>query len=150
MTNQQGIVMEATERTAFLREMGYGTLALARDDEAYAIPMSYGYDGDRQFFFQFGSLDGGTKDEFLETTSRARLVVTEMDGVHEWRSVVAAGALTPVPDVESAEAFERLATDASIPPLRAFGARSEDVEFELVRMNVDELTGYQGTAYDAA
>ena len=147
MTDQQGIVMEPTERTAFLREMGYGTLALARDGEAYAIPMSYGYDGDRRFFFQFGSLDGGTKEEFLETTSRARLVVTEMDGVHEWRSVVAAGTLVPVPDVESTEAFERLATDASIPHLRAFGGQSEDVEFELVRMDVDEITGHQGAAH---
>lgn len=150
MTDENGFTMMPEARTTFLREVGYGTLALARENEAHAIPMSYGYDGDRRFFFQFGRLDGGTKNEFLETTVRARLVVAEMDGVHEWRSVVAAGSLSSVSEVDAAEAFERLATDASIPHLPAFDTSSEDVEFELVRMDVDEITGRRGVAHQDA
>ena len=42
--------MTDTEVDAFLREQGTGVLALAADGDAYAVPISFGYEAGRAVF----------------------------------------------------------------------------------------------------
>ena len=70
--------MSADETAAFLGRQETGVLALARADEPYAIPVSYGFDaGRRRFFLRLVSTPDSEKRRFLASEPTARLVVYE-------------------------------------------------------------------------
>lgn len=94
--------MAGTDIDGLLDSAGYGTLSLARDGEAYGLPVSFGYDGDSRLFFVFLETDPPhRKVEFAEATDTASLLVADVDGRFDWRSVVVSGSLRRVdPDTD--------------------------------------------------
>jgi nitroimidazol reductase NimA-like FMN-containing flavoprotein (pyridoxamine 5'-phosphate oxidase superfamily) len=141
MSETRGVQMSPEEVDAFLARGGTGVLSLARGDEPYATPVSYGYDRDsRQFFLRLGFGESSEKREFVESTGGARLVAYGPVG-EGWTSVVAAGRLVPVDDealtVETASALR----EAELPLLSIWGEELDDVEFRIYRLDVEELTG---------
>lgn len=141
MSETRGVEMSDAEVDAFLARGGTGVLSLARGDEPYATPVSYGYDPTvRQFFLRLGVGVAGGKREFVESPGGARLVTygPVEDG---WTSVVAAGDLVPLGDedltVETASALR----DAELPLLSIWGEELDDVEFRVYRLDVEDLTG---------
>ena len=96
----RGIEMDDGEVEEALAELGHGTLSLVRGGEAYGVPVSFGYDGERIFLYliQFG--EGGRKFDFLETTETASLTAYAAESKFVWRSVVVDGPLADVTDEE--------------------------------------------------
>ena len=104
-----GRPMDERDIDEMLSTAGYGTLSLARKNEAYAIPVSFGFDGDdRVFVALLETTPPQQKLDFAEETDRACLTVTDVQGRFKWESVVVRGPLTSV-DSES-EAFDDLLT----------------------------------------
>ena len=93
-----GIEMADEEIEEFLYDQGHGTLALADEGEAYGVPISFGYDGERLYMslLEFGN--ESQKMAFLETTDVASLIVSEVKTRFDWKSVVVRGAITDVPE----------------------------------------------------
>jgi len=92
--------MDDARIDGFLYEQGHGVLSVAHGDEAYAVPVSFGYDGDRIFLYliQFG---GGSKMiAFADETETACLTTYDIRSRSEWRCVVVYGHLADVSDSE--------------------------------------------------
>jgi nitroimidazol reductase NimA-like FMN-containing flavoprotein (pyridoxamine 5'-phosphate oxidase superfamily) len=93
MTVEQQTVMTGAETDALLERRETGVLALARADEPYAIPISYGYDADvRRFCMRLVSAPESEKRRFLSDAPEVRFVVYEEDGT-TYRSAIANGRL---------------------------------------------------------
>jgi nitroimidazol reductase NimA-like FMN-containing flavoprotein (pyridoxamine 5'-phosphate oxidase superfamily) len=99
-TELRGTWMDDDEIDRTLREVGYGTLALTRDDDAYGVPVSFGYDGDRVFLYLFKFGEESKKLGYSEPTQRASLTVIDVESRTEWRSVIVTGTLREVDDDE--------------------------------------------------
>lgn len=133
--------MSADEIETALQEHGTGVLSLARDDESYAIPVSYGYDGERCYFVFVGYHEPSTKAEFAETTERATLTVYEAPDVHEWHSVVLRGPLAKLSSDDDWDAAnEAIEENAWYPSL--FRNADPRGSVDLWALDPDELTGY--------
>lgn len=118
-----------------------GVLSLARDDEPYAIPISYGYDTDaRCFYLRLVSTPESEKRRFLASSPRTRLVVYEEDG-GVYRSVVAAGELREVPRSELTVDHVVQYGDAKRPLFEVWGEPERDLDVGLYVLDPAELTG---------
>ncbi|MFB6096243.1 MAG: pyridoxamine 5'-phosphate oxidase family protein [Haloferacaceae archaeon] len=122
-----------------VRAAEFGVLSLARDGEAYAIPVAFHYDEGR-VLLRLGADDDSEKMGFLETTERATLLLYEAPEEDESWSVLLRGPIARI------DAAERAAiTDADInewfPPFRVFGESIEDVDYELFELDPDTVTG---------
>ena len=141
MSGDRGVELSPEEIDAFLGRGGTAVLSLARGDEPYSTPVSYGYVADsRRFFLRLGVGPEGGKGPFVESDGAARLVAyRRVDG--GWTSVIASGRLRRVdPDDLTAETARAL-RDAELPLLAIWGDDLEDVEFRVFRLDPDELTG---------
>lgn len=119
-----------------------GVLALARSDDPYAIPVSYGYDGvDRRLYLQLVSTADSEKQRFLGATTPARLVVSEQrDG--DYTSVIADGTLRKVfRDELSVEQIHQYG-GSKRPLLEAWG---EGEDIDLYELDPETLTGRRFT-----
>ena len=67
-----------------LRAGEHGVLGLARDNEAYAIPLSYHYDGNRFLLGVSEHEEESEKSRFLETTETATFVCYEASTNQSW------------------------------------------------------------------
>ncbi|MDF9745549.1 pyridoxamine 5'-phosphate oxidase family protein [Natrinema salsiterrestre] len=96
MAIDQETEMTDAEIDDFLTRHETGVLSLARTDEPYAIPISYGYDDDeREFYMRMVSTPDSEKRQFLESTPQARLVVYD-EADSTYRSVIATGELESI------------------------------------------------------
>lgn len=130
--------MSRDEIDAHLREVGVGVLSLADGAETYAIPESFGYDGDA-LYFQFGYDDDSDKMAYITTTAVATFTVHTTDPA---RSVVARGPIDPVPDSATDRATAALAANATMPNLNVSTDTADaDLTFECYRVSPDELSG---------
>ena len=123
-----GASMTDDEAAAFLADHGQGVLALARGDEAYGVPVSYGYDEpEDRVVFQFLYERESKKREFVQSGGVVTLTVTDWSAPGDWRSVIVTGELQRVPD---AEVSDRLAavffgqSDNAAPAARQSGRTS--------------------------
>ncbi|MEF8901687.1 MAG: pyridoxamine 5'-phosphate oxidase family protein, partial [Halovenus sp.] len=72
---------------------GWGVLSLAKDDEPYSIPISFGY-ADEAVYFAFLRADPpNTKFEFVQDGAPARLLVTDIRAKYDWQSVAVTGSV---------------------------------------------------------
>jgi hypothetical protein len=138
--------LDADDVAGVLETAGHGVLALADDDESYAIPISFGYDGDGRLYFQFGFGESSRKRTFLEHTARATLVVSDVQSTTDWTSVVVSGPIEPIGGTENPEAADALDAfaDNAFVPRNAFGDGLEDTEFTLFRLSIESATGRHG------
>jgi uncharacterized protein len=118
-----------------------GVLSLAREDEPYAIPISYGYDADqRRFYLRLVSTPASEKRRFLASAPRARIVVYEEE-TDVYRSVVAVGTLQEVPtDDLTVEHIEQYG-EAKRPLFEIWGESKPDLDIGLYRLTPDSVSG---------
>lgn len=141
MALEQQTELSPAEVDAFLGRHETGVLTLARDDEPYAIPISYGYDAERRrFYLRLVSTPESEKRRFLASSPESRLVVYEEDG-DVYRSVVAAGTLTEVPpDDLTVEHVEQYG-EAKRPLFEIWGESRADLDVKLYQLDPDAVTG---------
>lgn len=141
MALEQESEMTPAELDEFLGNHETGVLSLARDGEPYAIPISYGYDGDGgTFYLRLVSTPESEKRQFLSSSPRVRIVVYDEEGA-TYRSAVAAGELEPVSrdelTVERIEQYGR----AKRPLFEIWAEGKPDLDIELYELSPDELSG---------
>lgn len=122
-----------------LHAADFGVLSLAREGEAYAIPVSFHYD-DGRVLLRLGTESDSEKVRFLEATERATLLVYEAPNEDESWSVLLRGPIRPLPEDERADI-----SDADVnewfAPFRVFDESIEDVTWELYELDPDSVTG---------
>ena len=138
--------MSDAEIDAFLGRNETGVLSLAREDEPYSIPVSYGYDATaRTVYLRLVSAPDSRKRAFLDTDPAATLVVYDEDDADEttYRSVVAAGTLAEVdPDSLSVEQIQQYG-ETRRPLFEIWGQEKSDLDIRLYELVPTELTGRQ-------
>lgn len=141
-----GVEMTDREVDAFLREQGVGVLSLARGSEAYGVPVSFGYDGDRLYFVFLLAGEESRKEALAERTERASFLAYEIESRYRWRSVVAAGPIREVGDEEWPALRAAIEANAWYPdlfsrtdPMRGVGGRV---------LEIDEVSGIRSTGTD--
>jgi nitroimidazol reductase NimA-like FMN-containing flavoprotein (pyridoxamine 5'-phosphate oxidase superfamily) len=115
----QGHAMPEPAVDQLLRERGIGVLSLANGGVPYGIPLSFGYDGDRDrvYFLFAGHSEEGRKVRYAEASDEASLLVFEVESDGGWRSVVVRGSLTRITPTEWDAAREAMADNAYRPDL---------------------------------
>ena len=131
--------IDADEVDDLLRDRDHGVLSLARDDEAYAVPVNYHYDGER-VRFRLGADAESTKIAFADRTTTATLVVYDVTASGEAWSVLVRGSIDRLTEAERGAV-----TDAEInedfPPFHLFDETVESVDIALYELIPDEITG---------
>lgn len=134
-------VLSDTEIDEFLGRHETGVLALAREGEAYAIPVSYGYDTEnRLFYLRLVSNPESEKREFLQSTSHARLVVYEEDDP-VYLSVVTTGTLSEIERDQLTVEHVKQYGDAKRPLYEIWGGSLSALNVRLYRLDPDVLSG---------
>ncbi|WP_152419425.1 pyridoxamine 5'-phosphate oxidase family protein [Halobiforma nitratireducens] len=140
--NGYGTEMSDDEIGRYLYERGVGVLSLAREEVAYGIPVSYGYDGDHdRCLLDLGFGPESKKERFLETTRRSCLTVYEWQSPTDWHSVVATGDVNELGDDIAYDLEERYYEHARDVELSVFGVPPEDVDLQWYELSIDEVSG---------
>lgn len=139
MTPPQQTDLPEAEVRAFLGGHETGVLSLARGDAPYAVPISFGFDGE-QFFLRLVSTPDSEKHRFVRESQRARLVVYEANGTR-FRSAVAEGRLEVVPrSALTADHVEQYG-DAKRPLFEMWQESTADLDVDLYRLDPETLSG---------
>lgn len=133
--------MSADEIDDLLARHETGVLALARNSDPYAVPVSYGYNrGEREFYLRLVSSPESEKRTFLASSPSARLVVYEEEET-TYRSAVVTGTLERIePDDLTPGAIEQYG-QAKRPLFEIWGESKQDLDIELYRLEPDEISG---------
>ncbi|ELZ28034.1 pyridoxamine 5'-phosphate oxidase-like FMN-binding protein [Halogeometricum pallidum JCM 14848] len=145
MSLAQETEMSDSEVDEFLGRHETGVLSLARSNEPYSIPISYGYNADaRTFFVRLVSTPESEKRQFLSSSPQARIVVyeeSESNPTSTYRSVVGTGALEEIsPSDLTVEHIEQYG-NAKRPLFEIWGQSKKDLNIQLYTLNPDELSG---------
>ncbi|MDZ7731559.1 MAG: pyridoxamine 5'-phosphate oxidase family protein [Natrialbaceae archaeon] len=126
--------LSAADTDAVLSRNETGVLSLARADEPYSIPISYGYDGtERRFFLRLVSTPESEKRQFLSSAPTARLVVYEEEPP-VYHSVLTSGTLEEIPrDDLTVEHIEQYGA-AKRPLFEIWGAFRQDLDVQLYQL----------------
>ncbi len=147
MAINQEVEMSDAEIDAFLGGHETGVLSLARDDDPYAIPISYGYDElERQFYFRLVSTPKSEKRRFLDSTPDTRLVVYDHEA-DTYRSVVATGSLENIDPSDLTPEQIAQYGQAKRPLFEIWTDGKADLDIELYRLEPTALEGRR-TAVD--
>jgi nitroimidazol reductase NimA-like FMN-containing flavoprotein (pyridoxamine 5'-phosphate oxidase superfamily) len=133
--------MSLEETDAFLGSQETGVLSLARADEPYAIPISYGYDPTaRQFYMRLVSTPESEKRLFLESDPDARLVVYDEDE-RTYRSAIAVGTLVGIdPDELTVEDIRQYGS-AKRPLFDIWPDGKDELDIELYKFEPEMISG---------
>lgn len=140
-----GVPMSTDDIETLLASEGYGVLSLARDDEPYSIPVSFGYDGESIYLGLLELAPDPTKMEFIADGATARLLVTDINNRFDWQSIAITG---PVRSIDNGteqweHLLDTLADNAWF--MRSF-ERSDAIEsIEGWELEMDEITGLEQT-----
>lgn len=133
--------MDAIEIAEFLDRRRTGTLALAADDDAYAIPVSYDFDQESQrIHLRLGYGPESQKRSFVDETDLASFVVYD-DTDEGWKSVVVRGALEPLAETSLDSAVREAVASLDVPYFRVHDRPAADIEFAIVRITPSKMTG---------
>jgi nitroimidazol reductase NimA-like FMN-containing flavoprotein (pyridoxamine 5'-phosphate oxidase superfamily) len=116
-----------------------GVLATVGDDQPYAVPFIYGYDG-HAFFALLGQ---GRKVRNMERNPRICITIVEHDDDAScWRSVLAVGKASRVEGlVKLGHALNAIRKQYPGNPMRSAPPLSALKGYYMLRVDVDELTG---------
>lgn len=132
--------MSEEEVDQHLRKHSHGVLALADDNDSYAVPLNYYYDESRLFLRVSTKLDS-EKVAFAETTETATFVVYNVDEDTTW-SILIRGAIRQLPETEQQE-FTDTVINAEFSPFRLFDEAVEEVTMTIYELEPDQITGRQ-------
>lgn len=141
MALDQQTEMSPTEVDDLLSRHETGVLTLARADDPYATPISYGYDTDaRSFYLRLVSTPESEKRRFLTSSPRTRLVVYE-EADPFYASVVADGTLEQISSEELTVAHVERYGEAKRPLFEIWAESKRDLDIQLFELDPEELTG---------
>lgn len=126
--------MDEAELERRLREGEHGVVALADGGEAYAVVLSYHYDGKR-LLLRVSDDGDGRKGEFLAATDTATLVRYDATTDESW-SIHVRGPLTSL----EGEVDEATLNDW-FPPFRLFDETVADVAFTVYELEMESVVG---------
>jgi nitroimidazol reductase NimA-like FMN-containing flavoprotein (pyridoxamine 5'-phosphate oxidase superfamily) len=93
--------MDDDQIKEFLTEQGVGVLTLPDEEIPYAVPMSFGYNGDSVLYFLFLLFGTESRKETLTDRAQgARFVVYSAQSMYDWQSVSLTGQISTVPEDE--------------------------------------------------
>lgn len=133
----EGVDEEDVDR--WLRENSYGVLALARENDAYAVPLNYHYDGER-LFLRLSEEPKSTKVAYTQSTETATFLVYGVEDDERSWSVMIRGRLDRLPDEEQQEISDRRLNEW-FPPFRLFDEEILNVEMVIYELDPDEIIG---------
>lgn len=133
------VEMDPEETAAFLQERGWGCLTLARDDAAYSIPVSFGYDGESTLYFQLQTDEDSEKLAYLDATTTATFLVPRVRPPN-WQSAVVRGRIRPVSDDEAGDALAAFADNAWFPTC-PWTAEKDPADVALYELEIEEMSG---------
>jgi hypothetical protein len=127
--------MDRADIDARLRAGEHGVLGLADGDDAYAVPLSYDYDGDRFLLRVSTHDDESEKRRFLEATDAATFVCYAAS-THESWSIQIRGPLRRRDD-----SIDEAALNELFQPFRVFDEPVEAVAFSVYELEMETVTG---------
>lgn len=136
--------MNESEVEERLRDTGTGVLALARDNESYAIPLAHYYDG-TALYFRLGYTEGSKKHEFVETTDTASYILYEAEPTDDPReldswSIMVTGDLIELSEDERTE-FDTAEINRRFAPIRIFDESIDEIEITIIKLEPESVTG---------
>jgi len=140
-----GIEMSEAEIDRFLSEQGHGILSLADDNDAYGIPISFGYDGDLLYISLLKFGDVSQKIEYLEETDTACLTTYHASTRFDWKSVIVRGEFREVPEDDVEYMDSVLDENAWFPTI--FPPSDPMTGVRHVALVPEEMSGRKGQAY---
>lgn len=141
MANTTAAQMDAPEIAEFLETQQTGVLSLAADDDSYAIPVSFTYEsGDNRVYFRLGYAPGSQKQTYVDATDHATFVVYDL-ATAGWKSVVARGPLVTLSETDLETQIFQAVRKLDIPFYRVFDRPTDDLDFTIVALDVEELKG---------
>jgi nitroimidazol reductase NimA-like FMN-containing flavoprotein (pyridoxamine 5'-phosphate oxidase superfamily) len=140
MADQRTSLSES-ETDSILRRHETGVLSLARENEPYSVPISYGYDAEhRRFYLRLVSTPESKKRLFLSSSSLARFVVYEEDAPI-YRSIITVGTLTEIPrDDLTSEHIEQYG-QGKRPLFEIWEETRSDLDVRLYRLMPESISG---------
>jgi hypothetical protein len=143
----QGVRMDRAEIDDFLADRGVGLLALADGGRAYAVPISFGYDGDsRLYFFLLRFGEDSEKIDYADRTASATFAVYDVETPDRWRSVLARGPVETVPE-ERHDEMEAVMYDNAW-SARLFPYSDPITEIRRAELRIEDATGQKGAGYE--
>ncbi len=148
MSTTRHATMTDAEIDAFLGNGGTAVMSFARDDEPYAIPISFGYDPDGpSFYVRLAYGPESEKRSYVRPNAETSLVVHgETD--EGWKSVVATGRLEEVPEPSIDATVVDAVRSVEIPFVDVYERAPRELDFALYRLTVDGLSGRQEASGD--
>lgn len=134
--------MTESEVDERLRENETGVLSLAKDGTAYAIPVSYYYDG-TAMVLRLGDDEESKKLEFVEATDRASFLLFDASADDSW-SIVVAGTLRELSDAETDD-YDAAAVNDRFGSLRVFDESVDELALTLYELRIESVTGRRTT-----
>lgn len=118
--------MTDDEIMELVRDRGLGHLALAKGGDAYAIPIFYAFDRGTFYFHSHH----GVKEEYLEKTGEACLVIARVDSPRVWESAQVFGSVQKITSGEELRRAEEALRIVPVPPAMGTteGGRSRRTE----------------------
>lgn len=139
--NESAVRLDSDAIDELLGTGGVGVLALADESDPYAIPVSYGYDGNEGvLYLRLGFGEDSEKKRYLDRSDRAALVVT-VEGGDGWASVVARGPLSEVPEATIDGTVVEAIRSIDIPFVAITDESPRELDYKLYRLSPEELTG---------
>ena len=137
-----------------LKKGRYATIALSENNKPYIVTMNYGYDEDKKVLY-FHSALKGLKLKILSQNPYVCATVIEDHGYkmdecsHAYRSIVFWGTLCVVQELEEKKygmeiLFHHLETDPDPIRERNFKTKSDYLKVNILRLDIEEITGKQG------
>jgi nitroimidazol reductase NimA-like FMN-containing flavoprotein (pyridoxamine 5'-phosphate oxidase superfamily) len=115
------------------------------DGEAYAVPMSFGYDGEGLYFIFRRPAARSRKLEFIRGTDRAAFVVSWLTTKHDWASVVVEGPVVPIEDDGWPELLDTIGENAWFPSI--FSETDPRKDFVGYYLVAERATGRRGADF---
>lgn len=97
-------ILSPSEITALVARNRVARLAVALDNHPYVVPITYGYDGSNLY----GVSAAGRKIDVMRRQPRVSVLVDEISGPNQWRSVVIDGTYEELVDLRDRELAAQL------------------------------------------
>ncbi|SER86962.1 pyridoxamine 5'-phosphate oxidase family protein [Natrinema salaciae] len=133
------IGMSDEEVREHLERVDTGVLALAADDDAYAIPVAHHYDSG-SLYVRLSTDGSSEKRSYLEHTETACLTMYDVSASGDSWSIVATGPLRKLTGRERAQ-FDDTAVNESFLDLRIFDEDVAAVDLEIYELEAESITG---------
>lgn len=132
----EGVDEAETER--LLREHGHGVLALAKDNDAYAVPLNYFYDGS-SLLIRVSEEPDSTKAAYAESTEMATFIIYDVEDERTSWSVMVRGHIERLPE-DDQERFTDPVLNERFPPFHLFDEHVPEVEMVIYELDPYEIT----------